>query len=141
MEALDPQMKRWLQYAPAEFRPPCGACLNPLRPQPFPVDLAYMLVRQEFGISRDDLVSKRRYDQLVRARAFFVWLLRTLGQQYSYPQIGAMLGGRDHSTIINLHRKAIVLRLQVPAFNAACRRIGLRWKAQGALPDASSSRH
>lgn len=138
MELLDSQMAEWLQAGAREFRPSCGACRYPLREPEFPADIAFALTRAEFAIARDDLTSLRRNDRLVTARAYFVWVLASLGRRRSYSAIGRLLGGRHHTTIMNLHRKAIVLRLRNPAFNAACLRIGTRWRNQGALPDAST---
>jgi Bacterial dnaA protein helix-turn-helix len=137
VKPADPQTAALIASSPAEFLPACGACATPLRQAVFPADIAFALVRAEFGIARDDLVSAQRTDRLVTARAYFVWVLATLGRRRSYPQIGALLGGRNHSTIINLHRKAIGLRLNNAAFAAACLRIGTRWRNQGALPDAT----
>lgn len=136
MRPADPQITALIAVSAAEFLPACGGCRAPLRQPCFPADVAFALVRAEFGIARDDLISAQRTDRLVTARAYFVWVLATLGKRRSYPGIGRLLGGRDHSTIINLHRKAIGLRLRNAAFAAACLRIGTRWRNQGALPDA-----
>lgn len=77
----------------------------------------------EFGISPNDFFSSRRADELVKARALFVWALRTIGRPASYPELAGLLEKRDHSTAINLHQKAILLRLADPTFAAACRRL------------------
>lgn len=74
----------------------------------------------EYALTPEELVSDRRYANLVEARAMLVWALRTLWKQRSYPMIGRMLGGRDHSTIQHLHRKALYLRASDPDFNEAC---------------------
>jgi len=83
-------------------------------------DLAIAIAAELFGMSRNDILCHRRHAPLVRARAFVVWSLRSLGKPVSYPQIGRMLGGRDHSTIINLHEKAIYLRLKDAEFARFC---------------------
>lgn len=46
---------------------------------------------------------RRRFGQLARALHLAAGVLRARGN--SYPQIGKWLGGRDHSTIINLDKK------------------------------------
>lgn len=53
-----------------------------------------------FKVSRSELRSKRRHSTLVLARQFVMYWAarRTL---LSYPQIGKMLGGRDHTSIIH----------------------------------------
>lgn len=73
-----------------------------------------------FGVSMDDLVGPRRFPRLVQARAFVVWALRSLGRPVGYTPIGELLGGRDHTSAIYLHEKAIWLRLHEPEFAAAC---------------------
>ena len=98
---------------------------------PIDTDVALAIAQAEFGVSRDELVSHRRCDTLVRARAFAVWVLRSLGVPMSYPRIGRAIGGRDHTTIINLHLKAVTLRLTDPAFRGACQRIEERFSAMG----------
>jgi hypothetical protein len=58
----------------------------------------------------------------VRGRALVVWLLRTLpSRPMSYPEIGKVLGGMDHQSMIHLHRKAIYLRLRDRVFASACK--------------------
>lgn len=92
-------------------------------------DVVLSVAQTEFGVSRAELLSPRRSSDLVVARAFAVWMLRSLGGPMSYPRIGRAIGGRDHATIINLHRKAIALRLTDPAFRGACERIHGRFHA------------
>lgn len=73
-----------------------------------------------FGIEQKAFLSRRRWAQEVKARAFFVWTLRAVGDQpISYPAIGQLIE-RDHSTTMYLHRKAIVLRMVDPEFAAIC---------------------
>lgn len=98
-------------------------------PQPLDPDVALSVAQTEFGVSRAELLSPRRFSDLVVARAFAVWMLRSLGGPMSYPRIGRAIGGRDHATIINLHQKAIALRLTDPAFRGACERIHGRFHA------------
>lgn len=72
------------------------------------------------GVSADDLCGSCRKAELVEARALFVWIVRHSRPRVSYPVIGRWLGGRDHSTIINLHMKAIRLRLDDADFELMC---------------------
>lgn len=67
-------------------------------------------VAHETGISREDLLSKRRHRPIVRARWIAMHRMRSLG--YSYPAIGRVLGGKDHSTIINGVRNQARMQLQ-----------------------------
>lgn len=73
-----------------------------------------------FSVTVVDLISKRRRQRLVWARAFVVWALRSQDRPLSYPMIGELLGGRDHTSAINLHEKAVWLRLHSAEFAAAC---------------------
>lgn len=53
-------------------------------------------------VSVDDVLSKSRLREVVKARQEAAWELRQLN--LSYPQIGAILG-RDHSTVLLAVRK------------------------------------
>jgi chromosomal replication initiation ATPase DnaA len=59
-----------------------------------------MSVATKHGISFADLTSHKRDASLVRARHEAMWRLRQ-NTRLSYPQIGKILGDRDHSTIIH----------------------------------------
>ncbi|MBN9504948.1 MAG: hypothetical protein J0I69_02885 [Altererythrobacter sp.] len=78
---------------------------------------------ERFGITVDDLIGQRRLPRYVRARAFVVWALRSLGRPLSYPLIAGLLGGRDHTSAIYLHEKAVWLRLHDAEFASACSRL------------------
>lgn len=60
--------------------------------------------------------SRLRYHVLARAAAVLV--LRETPEM-SYPDIGRMLGGRDHSTVLNLHRIGRAALAERPEFAAA----------------------
>lgn len=51
-----------------------------------------------YGIGKMDLISFRRFANLVEARDAFYWCARTLTPR-SYPEIGKFFGNRDHSTV------------------------------------------
>ncbi|MBD3772097.1 MAG: hypothetical protein IE921_00775 [Rhodobacteraceae bacterium] len=86
------------------------------------------LAAGEFELDAKDLVSAHRSEPLVRARAFVAWALRSLGVPASYNSIGAILGNRNHATVINLHEKALVYRERDKDFRAACDRIEARFE-------------
>lgn len=52
------------------------------------------------GVYPAEITGKRRNQHLVRARSAIAIVLREQG--LSYPRIGKALGGRDHTTVINL---------------------------------------
>ena len=58
-----------------------------------------------FGITIADIIGERKFEFLVKARIYVAVRLRS---EYgmSLPQIGRMLGGRDHTTILYLLRRA-----------------------------------
>lgn len=60
-------------------------------------------VATDFAILATDLTGDRRGKRLVHARAVVIYILRERNPTvWSFPRIGRLLGGRDHSTIINL---------------------------------------
>lgn len=71
----------------------------------------------QMGLRRADITGPRRFPPLFRARAAICWLAREVTPA-SLPQIGAMLGGRDHSSIIRACRRAADMRDRDPAFAA-----------------------
>ncbi len=58
----------------------------------------------KYGVTTVDLCSKRRPLLLITARHEACYRLRT-ETTWSYPRIGAFLGGRDHTTVIHAVRK------------------------------------
>ncbi|HJN92841.1 MAG TPA: helix-turn-helix domain-containing protein, partial [Dehalococcoidia bacterium] len=56
------------------------------------------------GVPVDAIASKRREKQVAYARHLTMYLLRDLAHQ-SYAQIGRLLGGRDHTTVLHGFRR------------------------------------
>ena len=63
-------------------------------------------VAERFNVSLNDLLGKRRTQNIAMARQVAMYLCRRL-TAYSYPEIGAFFGGRDHSTVIHAHKTII----------------------------------
>ena len=61
------------------------------------------VVAGEFHISVGDLLGKRRTQNIAVARQVAMYLCRKLTGS-SYPEIGALFGGRDHSTVIHANK-------------------------------------
>ncbi len=61
-------------------------------------------VAQCTGVPVEALTSARREKQVAYARHMAMYLLRDVGQQ-SYAQIGRLLGGRDHTTVLHGFRR------------------------------------
>lgn len=103
-------------------RPPLH--LQPVDPDYGRAACAVWFVCLLWDVEQNDMFSHRRAERLVHARALVVWMLRTdPAGAVSYPKIGRALGNRDHTTIINLHRMAIRLRLESAQFAQACAEI------------------
>jgi len=74
-------------------------------------------VSETFEVSIPEIDGKRRTQRVVRARHATTYLAKLLTQE-SYLQIGAAIGGRDHSTIISSMRRAEALVAKDKAFAA-----------------------
>ena len=61
-------------------------------------------VARHYDLDREELVGPRRARPLVAARHVAMYLIRNL-TDYSYPSIGKLFGGRDHSTCISAVEK------------------------------------
>ena len=59
-------------------------------------------VAAKYGVSVDDIYSKKKSGNISNARHISIYLMRRLSE-LSYPQIGKVLN-RDHSTIMASHR-------------------------------------
>lgn len=79
-------------------------------------------VGYELGIARCDLIGGDRRKGLFRARAAICWVARRVTRA-SLPQIGAILGGRDHSSVVNACRRAADMRDSDPAFRCLTDRL------------------
>jgi chromosomal replication initiation ATPase DnaA len=79
-------------------------------------------VGYELGIARCDLVGGDRSKGLFRARAAICWVARRVTRS-SLPQIGALLGGRDHSSVLHACRRAADMRETDPAFRCLTDRL------------------
>jgi len=62
-----------------------------------------------FHLPRRVFLSQCRDTECCKARFAVMWVARER-LNYSYPQIGRFLGGRDHTTIISGYKRAVELR-------------------------------
>ena len=67
-------------------------------------DLIISIVAETMDIRISELFSSKRHHNIVRARQIAMYLCRKL-LKYSFPQIGSIFGGKDHSTVIYACRK------------------------------------
>jgi chromosomal replication initiator protein len=56
-------------------------------------------VTQFYGVSQEELIGRRRNKEIIRPRQVAMYLARK-ETQASLPEIGALLGGRDHTTVL-----------------------------------------
>ena len=76
-----------------------------------------LAVCAEFGIDLIDVKGVRRTNEIVDARTTVALLLRNRSKA-TYPLIGLTLGGRDHTTAINLVERGEALLKTNPVFAA-----------------------
>lgn len=86
------------------------------------VGKATQLVAAETGIGVAEIVGDRRYQRLVRARAAVAWVARRTSER-TLQQIASALGRTDHTTVLQMLRKAEQLRRVDPDFRAMTDRV------------------
>lgn len=74
------------------------------------VDTAEIIsaVSKFFNITKDEILSKNRKRELVLPRQIAIFLIREQTNK-SFPEIGKIMGGKDHTTIIHAEKKIIDL--------------------------------
>jgi chromosomal replication initiator protein len=68
------------------------------------VDFIQRVVAEEFGISLQDIKTKRRNKTIVLPRQVAMYLSREL-TDLSFPEIGNFFGGKDHTTVLHSYNK------------------------------------
>ncbi|MFH0918323.1 MAG: chromosomal replication initiator protein DnaA [Candidatus Omnitrophota bacterium] len=68
------------------------------------IDFIQRCIVEEFGISLQDLKTKRRNKQVVFPRQIAMYLSREL-TELSLPEIGELFGGKDHTTVLHSYKK------------------------------------
>ena len=77
--------------------------LLPSRRRDLNMELIQDIVARAQNVSRSDLIGKRRTQNIALARHLAMFLCRK-HTTHSYPEIGAIFGGRDHSTAIHSYK-------------------------------------
>lgn len=82
--------------------------LEAMMPQQQPPSLEAILsaVANHYRIQRTELISRGRKQQIALPRQVAMYLMREEGKA-SLPQIGEVLGGRDHTTILHGYEKIV----------------------------------
>jgi chromosomal replication initiator protein len=68
------------------------------------VDFIQRCVAEEFGVSLQDLKTRRRNKNIVLPRQVAMYLSREL-TELSLPEIGGFFGGKDHTTVLHSYNK------------------------------------
>lgn len=68
--------------------------------EPISAERLIVLISELFGVSRAEIEGGSRQGALVRARHVLMYLLYN-DTSFTYPAIGALIGGRDHTTVIH----------------------------------------
>jgi chromosomal replication initiation ATPase DnaA len=86
------------------------------------------IVANQFSVSELELLSQRRTKNVILARHVLYWLCREV-TQYSLPEIGRRLMGRDHSTVLHGIRKIDGLILNGDPIAEQCYALRKLWDA------------
>ncbi len=74
--------------------------IYPDKPKEITPSLIINVVAEHFGVSIDDIVSKKRNKEIALPRQVYMYLCREL-TDVSLESIGSNVGGRDHSTVMH----------------------------------------
>ena len=77
--------------------------VSPNSPSKITLDEIINVVCDHFSVNREDIISSKRNKELVRPRHIIMYLGRFLTAG-TYSEIAAVLGGRDHTTVIHGER-------------------------------------
>ena len=85
-------------------------------------ELAFAYIERKLGFDQELVKSPSRERPVAKARSLFVWIMRhhTGSPPLSYPAIGALLGGRDNSTIRSAAQSAAHAIERDDGFAALC---------------------
>ena len=72
--------------------------------RPVKIDWIQKIVSQVYKVSRQDLISERRTQAVVRPRQIAMYLAKQMTPR-SLPDIGKRFGNRDHTTVLHAIRK------------------------------------
>ena len=74
--------------------------ISPDKPKEITPQLVIEIVAEHFNISTDQMISKNRSSEIAKPRQIAMYLCKNMTSA-QLETIGALLGGRDHSTIIH----------------------------------------
>ena len=71
---------------------------------PLTIEKIQQISAEYFHLQKEDFTSKKKTQQLAFARQVAMYLSRELTDS-SFPRIGELFGGRDHTTVMHAHQK------------------------------------
>ena len=74
--------------------------ISPETPVKITTDLIIQIVAEHYGISKNDIIGKKKPKEIAIPRHISVYLCRDMTDS-TLQEIGKAFGGRDHSTILN----------------------------------------
>ena len=74
--------------------------LGGAEPTSVTVDKIFSAIFKKYEITREDIVGKKRTKEIAAARHIAVYLIRKITDM-SLPNIGKIIGGRDHTTVLS----------------------------------------
>lgn len=80
--------------------------INPDRPEMITPELIISTVAEHYGITPEDITSRKRNSEVVLPRQIVMYLCRSLTDT-SFTNIAKMLGKKDHTTIIHGYNKIL----------------------------------
>ena len=91
----------------------CIAQSQTHKPQPLSCREIVSRVAKHFSMPAEEVLSHRRQQRAVLARQIAIYICRSL-HDVSYTQLGALFGGRNHSSIIYAYKKIQSLQKERP---------------------------
>ena len=76
----------------------------PIEKKEISISLIQKTTSEYYGIKLNNLLSKKRTKNIVLARQVAIYLCREL-TEHSFPEIGDIFGGKDHTTIMHSYNK------------------------------------
>ena len=92
-------------------------------------------VAQHYGLTFTQIISENRRWQIARPRQVAMYVMREVCPHLSYPAIGRLLGGRDHTTILHGVQRIEALMVTDGDLLDSVLSILRHFRSYGAAPD------
>ncbi len=81
------------------------------------IDKIFSAVVKKYGVSREEIVGQKRTKNIMPSRHISIYLIREITEM-SFPNIGKLIGDRDHATMISSHEWVKKKLIREPIFAA-----------------------